>query len=172
MSQLLIRHVEPKDHSPIVAVLDEWWGGRPMASMLPKLFFVHFRNTSFIAEFDGKIVGFLIGFISQSVYAEAYIHFVGIHPDYRNLGFGKALYEHFFVTVKQLRCHTVRCVTSPVNRGSIAFHLRMGFAAEASDTIIEGIPIVEDYDGMDEDRVLFVRNLISTVNREDIGFSF
>ena len=167
MSQPLIRQVEPKDYPPIVAVVDEWWGGRPMANMLPKLFFVHFRNTSFIAEFDGRIVGFLSGFISQAVQGEAYIHFVGIHPDYRNLGFGRTLYEHFCMTVKQLGCHTVRCVTSPVNRASIAFHRRMGFSAEASDTIMEGIPISKDYDGRDEDRVLLVRTLIDTIDRED-----
>ncbi len=86
MSQPSIRHVEPNDYPPIVAVVDKWWGGRPMANMLPKLFFVHFRNTSFIAEIDGKIVGFLIGFVSQTVRDEAYIHFVGVHPDFRKTG--------------------------------------------------------------------------------------
>jgi len=37
-----------------------------MAAMLPKLFFVHFRSTSFAAVEDGEIVGFLIGFVSQT----------------------------------------------------------------------------------------------------------
>jgi hypothetical protein len=26
----------------VIAVIDEWWGGRPMAGMLPRLFFDHF----------------------------------------------------------------------------------------------------------------------------------
>ncbi len=165
MSQPSIRLVEPNDYPPIVAVVDKWWGGRPMANMLPKLFFVHFRNTSFIAEIDGKIVGFLIGFISQTACDEAYIHFVGVHPDFRKTGLGTALYDHFFSVVQHLRCHTVRCVTSPVNQGSIAFHRRMGFSAEASDTIIDGIPVFKDYDGMDEHRVLFVKKLIDTMHQ-------
>ena len=167
MSEPLFRHVEPNDYRPIVAVVDKWWGGRPMANMLPKLFFVHFRNTSFIAELDGEIVGFLIGFISQNAREEAYIHFVGVHPDFRNIGLGTALYDRFFSVVQHLRCHTVRCVTSPVNRGSIAFHRRMGFSAEASDTVIDGIPIFLDYDGLDEHRVLFVRTLIDRVHQTD-----
>lgn len=167
MSEPLFRQVEPDDYPPIVAVVDEWWGGRPMVHMLPKLFFVHFRNTSFIAELDGKIVGFLIGFVSQTAREEAYIHFVGIHPDFRSIGLGTALYDHFFSTVKQLRCQKVRCVTSPVNQGSIAFHRRMGFSAEASDTIIDGMPVFEDYDGKDEHRVLFVRTLIDTMHQAD-----
>lgn len=167
MSQPSIRHVEPNDYPPIVAVVDKWWGGRPMANMLPKLFFVHFRNTSFIAEVDGKIVGFLIGFISQTAREEAYINFVGVHPDFRKIGLGTALYEHFFSVVQHLRCHIVHCVTSPVNHGSIAFHRRMGFSAEASDTIIDGTPVFEDYDGMHEHRVLFVRKLIDTLHQAD-----
>ena len=51
-----------------------------MAAMLPKLFFVHFRDTSFVAEDDGGSPGFLCGFRSQTFDDEAYIHFVGVDP--------------------------------------------------------------------------------------------
>jgi hypothetical protein len=61
-----IRIVRTSDYERIISVLDEWWGGRRMNDMLPKLFFVHFCETSFIAESDEKIIGFLIGFLSQS----------------------------------------------------------------------------------------------------------
>ncbi len=37
-----------------------------MAAMLPKLFFVHFQETSFIIEEDGETLGFLCGFFSQT----------------------------------------------------------------------------------------------------------
>ena len=37
-----IRPLRPSDHAPVIAVIDEWWGGRPMAQMLPRLFFDHF----------------------------------------------------------------------------------------------------------------------------------
>ncbi|GIO02197.1 GNAT family N-acetyltransferase [Brevibacillus laterosporus] len=50
-----------------------------MGDMLPKLFFEHFTHTSFIAEKNGELIGFLIGFLSQIHTDEAYIHFVGIH---------------------------------------------------------------------------------------------
>ena len=36
-----------------------------------------------------------VGFMSQSRPAEAYIHFVGVHPDERGHGLGRRLYEHF-----------------------------------------------------------------------------
>ena len=32
-----IRPLRPSDHAPVIAVIDEWWGGRPMAQMLPRL---------------------------------------------------------------------------------------------------------------------------------------
>ncbi len=66
MNEVVIRHVEQNDDQPILSVIDEWWGGRPMAAMLPKLFFVHFRSTSFTAVVDGQVVAFLIGFVSQT----------------------------------------------------------------------------------------------------------
>lgn len=55
----------------MIGVVDAWWGGRQMAAMLPKLFFVHFRDTSFVAEEDGEVVAFLCGFRSQTYDEEA-----------------------------------------------------------------------------------------------------
>ena len=38
-----------------------------MAPMLPKLFFIHFDGTSFVAEdADGELLGFVCGFLSQT----------------------------------------------------------------------------------------------------------
>jgi len=161
MTEPLVRHAEPSDFQPVIAVVDEWWGGRRMADMLPKLFFLHFRNTSFIAEHNGEVVGFVIGFVSQTFPAEAYIHFVGVHPEFRKAGLAQVLYEKFFAAVEMLGCHTVRCVTSPVNKGSISFHYSMGFSAENTGKTVDGIPIAENYDGKGEDRVLFSKTLKS-----------
>ena len=61
-----IRPISERDHAPIIAVVDQWWGGRQMAGLLPRLFFAHFQDTSFAIEEDGRIIAFLIGFVSQS----------------------------------------------------------------------------------------------------------
>lgn len=154
-----IRPIRPSDYRPVIAVIDEWWGGRHMADMLPRLFFEHFADTSFAAERDGELVGFLVGFRSQSRPGEAYIHFVGIHPDERGRGLGRELYERFFAAVREQGCDLVRAVTSPVNRGSVGFHERMGFGIEAGDAQAGGIPVAAGYDGDGQDRVRFVRKL-------------
>ena len=159
LSEVVIRPVEPHDYPSIISVVDEWWGGRPMAAMLPKLFFVHFRSTSFAAVQDGEIVGFLIGFVSQTFPDQAYIHFVGVHPARRGVGLGRQLYEHFFATAGSLGCRTALCVTAPLNRNSIAFHRRMGFSLLDSDHSVDGVPVAVGYDGEGEDRVIFAKDL-------------
>jgi GNAT superfamily N-acetyltransferase len=158
---LQIRSVSPSDYDSIITVVDAWWGGRQMATMLPKLFFKHFQETSFVAEIDGEPVGFLIGFLSATYPDEAYIHFAGVHPDYRKVGIGRLLYTRFFEVVYKKERKVVRCVTSPVNVNSIAFHRQMGFEIEPSTKQSGDIPIHRNYDGPGEDRVLFKMKLDS-----------
>jgi len=117
--------------------------------MLPKLFFIHFEGTSFVAEDpEGDLLGFVCGFLSQTSAEEAYIHFVGVDPNARARGIGRALYERFFEAVAPRT--VVRAVTSPVNERSIAFHRALGFDVSRVD---------EDYDGRGEARVLLEKRL-------------
>ncbi|CAG7626269.1 GNAT family N-acetyltransferase [Paenibacillus allorhizosphaerae] len=156
---MITRTVRASDYPEVIAVINAWWGGRNMADMLPKLFFVHFQNTSFIVEEKGQILAFLIGFVSQTNTNEGYIHFVGVHPDHRKKGMAKCLYETFFGKIKPLGCNTVRCVTSPVNKNSIMFHTNLGFQVEQGDSEVEGISVHTNYDGKGESRVLFVKKV-------------
>lgn len=146
-----IRHAHPSDYGRVIQHVNAWWGGREMAPMLPSLFFLHFEGTSFVAEDgEGKLVAFLIGFLSQSVSDEAYIHFVGVAPAQRGSGLGRELYERFFDAARAHGRTLVRCVTSPANTDSVAFHQALGFAVER---------VAADYDGPGEDRILFVKQL-------------
>ena len=143
---MTVRLVKGSDYYIISPLINDWWNGRQMSDLLPKLFFDHFKNTSFIVEEEGEIIGFLIGFLSQSYSNEAYIHFVGIHPEYRGKGIGKELYNQFFDVIKQNGRNIVRCVTSPVNKASIAYHTKMGFEIEQGNKA-------------NQDKVLFVKYL-------------
>ncbi len=154
-----IRHLEPTDYDPIIVVVDAWWGGRPMRDMLPKLFFAHFRPTSFAAESDGMLSGFLCGFVSQTDPAVAYVHFVGVDPARRGENIGRALYERFFAATRNAGCREVRAVTSPANAASIAFHCRLGFAMLPGSASAGDVPFIPGYDGPGEDRVVFIRAL-------------
>jgi ribosomal protein S18 acetylase RimI-like enzyme len=149
-SGIVVRTAEPADYDRIAPLVDEWWGGRAMIDMLPRLFFVHFRETAFVAEEDGELAGFLAGFLSQTNGDEAYIHFVGVSPDHRRRGVGGLLYERFFAAARAHGRSVVRCVTAPVNERSIAFHRALGFDTDT---------VAPNYDGRGGDRVLMVKRL-------------
>jgi ribosomal protein S18 acetylase RimI-like enzyme len=148
--EITIRHAKPSDYGRVIGRVNVWWGGREMAPMLPQLFFLHFEGTSFVAEDGDDLAGFLCGFLSQTGDDEAYIHFVGVAPERRGSGIGTALYERFFDEVGSQGRTVVRCVTSPANEESVAFHEALGFEVER---------VVPDYDGPGEDRVLLVKRL-------------
>ncbi len=135
----------------MIGRVNVWWGGREMAPMLPRLFFLHFEGTSFVADDDeGELAGFVIGFFSQTDPEEAYIHFIGVSPARRGEGIGRTLYERFFAEARDQGRSLVRCVTSPANGDSIAFHEALGFEVDR---------VAEDYDGPGEDRVLLLKRL-------------
>ena len=146
---ILVRTAAAADYDQIIAVLDDWWG-RPVRQALPRLFLDHFHATSFVAELDGDLAGFLIGFMSPSLPDAAYIHFVGVHPQFRGSGLARVLYQRFFELAAADGRRVVSAVTAPRNTGSIAFHTAMGF------TVTEPIP---GYDGPSSGKVLFERRL-------------
>ncbi|MGD9180407.1 MAG: GNAT family N-acetyltransferase [Desulfobacterales bacterium] len=108
-------------------------------------------------ENEGDMIGFLIGFISPSLKNEAYVHFMGIHPDFRKKGIGTILYERFFEICRNHGRNIIRVCISPVNRGSVDFHKRIGFQLEPSDDEIDGLPVTSDYNRRGDHKVLFTK---------------
>lgn len=156
---LIIRQGTGEDYDRIIPQLDDWWGGRSMASMLPRLFFTHFAPWTYIAEREGHMIGFLSGLRSQSDPAIVYCHFIGVSPDARGQGVGERLYERLSADALAAGCREVHAVTSPLNRGSIAFHTRLGFTMIPGVRESDGVTWHPDYDGPGEDRVRFKRVL-------------
>ena len=148
------RNVKESDYEYVIERLNSWWGGRNMADMLPRLFFTYFPDSSFICLDQGRIVGFLVGFVSNAIRDTGYVHFVGVDPDCRRSNIAKTLYSHFFQYCSGKGVVTIKCVTSPVNSISIAFHQRLGFRASNYDAQSNPVPVL-NYDGPGEHRVLF-----------------
>jgi predicted GNAT superfamily acetyltransferase len=148
---ILLRTARAADYDSIIAVVDDWWGRRPVQHALPRLFLDHFHGTSFIAEHTGgELAGFLVGFGSPAQRDCAYIQFVGIAPQARGGGLARQLYQAFFDMAANDGRRIVRAVTSPVNSASIAFHGAMGFTVTGP---------VDSYDGPSSAKVLFERRL-------------
>ena len=149
--EFVLRPAHDVDYDYVISRVDGWWGGRDVSRMLPRLFFEHFPATTIVAEDEEsrRVVGFICGFRSEAEADLAYIHFVGVDPEARSGGLGRTLYEWFFARAHELGCRRVKCVTSPANSDSLAFHAAMGFAGFD----------VANYDGPDEDRVVLTRAL-------------
>jgi ribosomal protein S18 acetylase RimI-like enzyme len=143
------RAAVPRDFDTVVAVVDDWWG-RPASRDLTRVFVNHFHDTSLVAELDGELAGFVIGFLSPANPEEAYIHFSGVAPGRRRGGLGRFLYERFFDLARADGRTCVKAITSPQNARSLAFHSGLGFTPSAP---------IADYDGPSLDRVTFRREL-------------
>ncbi|HEY1479574.1 MAG TPA: GNAT family N-acetyltransferase [Gaiellales bacterium] len=123
---LSVRHPTSADHGRVLVAQERWWGGLggadgalQRAFLLPRLFFLHFVDTSYLVEHaDGTLGAFLIGFVSQSQPEVAYVHFAGVAPSLRRQRVAHALYDRFFDEVSARGARVVRCVTSPANTAS------------------------------------------------------
>jgi ribosomal protein S18 acetylase RimI-like enzyme len=169
VSSSALRPAREEDYPAIAFGLQDWWtqpgysaaGARERAALVPRLWVQHFASTSLVAEQEGRLVGFLIGFLSPDRPDEGYIHFVGVAPDTRGKGVGRHLYERFFDTCQRAGRTRVRCVTSPQNTLSIAFHAAMGFEVEPGTEGSGPVRAKANYDGPRVHRVAFVRELLT-----------
>jgi ribosomal protein S18 acetylase RimI-like enzyme len=162
---LRFRRPTEDDHPRIVDAVDDWWGGRRVRDLLPRLWFQHFTGTSWLAETEaGRPAGFLVGFISADDPTMAYVHMVGTSPNHRRHGLGRELYRRFFADVGDRGVTRVRAITWPGNQVSVGFHKALGFRPVdgPGSRNLYGSLAFADYDGPGDDRVLFERALVTT----------
>jgi GNAT superfamily N-acetyltransferase len=162
LEDITFRRPVEADYSRISRVMDDWWGGREISRLLPRLWLQHFTGTSWIAEGgDGRLAGFLIGFMSADRPEVAYCHFIATDPNRRGKGLGRALYERFFEDGRAAGRSVVHAITWPANRLSLGFHRSMGFEVQAGEGTqnLYGTPARPGYDFDREDRTVLVRPL-------------
>ena len=158
-----ISGLQEGDFPHISTNLDKWWGGRNMVPMLPRLWFKDFQSTSFVIRGDdSQPIAFLVGYISQTDKSKAYVHFIGVDPDFRKDGLGRSLYEVFARKATDLGADRIEAVTSPINKTSLRFHESVGFMAkeESGDLVLPTQASGhKDFDGTGEDRVILIKTL-------------
>lgn len=164
---LTARHPVPDDYARVLAVLDVWWGdfggpdgSRQRALLLPRLFFEHFFDSSWVVEdARGGLRAFLVGFLSSAQPDIGYVHVVGVDPALHRRGLGGALYRRFAAHVAQRGARRLTCLTSPGNATSVRFHRGLGFDVVPGDDVVDGVPVHRDHDGPGLHRVLFALTL-------------
>lgn len=159
---LAYRRPVEADHRVLVRVIDDWWGGRRLVHLLPRLWLQHFTGTSWIAETaDGALAGFLVGFISPDDPTRGYVHMIGVSPNQRRRGLGRELYERFCADVGARGVREVRAITWAGNRVSIGFHTSIGFRVDEGPGTqrLFGTRAYPDYEGDGQDMVVFRRSI-------------
>ena len=160
--EIRFRRPTEADYPTIVRVIDDWWGGRKVDVLLPRLWLQHFTGTSWLAETpDRGLAGFLVGFLSPDETDVAYCHMISTNPNLRRRGLGRALYERFFADARAGGRREVRAITWQGNRASIAFHRAIGFEVEAGpgSQNLYGTASQAAYDFDRADRAILVRAL-------------
>lgn len=142
------RKITKADFDQIVEVIDRWWGG-PISTFAHPIFFYELGDNALIVEEGGRMIGFLLGFLSFHEPKTGYVHLVGIHPDYRRKGVGRLLYENFTERCRSLGCRRMKAITTAANEGSLRFHDAMGWKTEE----------IEDYAGPSRKRIVFTKEL-------------
>ncbi len=138
------------DFDHVVEVIDHWWGG-PGGTLAHPMFFYELGELATVAEEDGRIVGFLFGFISTTTGVDktGYVHLVGIHPDFRRRAVGRLLYEQFLARCTEQGCRRLKAIATIGNDAAIRFHEGLGFVAHET----------EDYAGPSRKRIVFLKEL-------------
>jgi GNAT superfamily N-acetyltransferase len=150
------------DYPAIVRAIDDWWGGRRVDAQLPRLWLQHFTGTSWLAETeDGRLAGWLIGFLSPDRADVSYCRLIATHPSLRRRGLGRALYERLFEDARAAGRSWVHAVAWPGNWASIAFHRALAFEVKTGpgSQNLYGTPSQPAYDFDREDRTILVRAL-------------
>jgi GNAT superfamily N-acetyltransferase len=108
-TDVVVRPLEPHDLDAIVAIDEklsgqtrkEYWRRRlEIASLRPPWM-------SVVAETDGRLVGFLFGWVGESefgiVEATGWVDLIGVDPAYRGRGVAGALFRRFVQSGRELR---------------------------------------------------------------------
>ena len=130
----IVRAVEPSDLDAIMRIdekltaqtrKDYWRTRLDIAALRPPWM-------SSVAEMDGRLVGFLFGWVAESEFgmpgATAWIDLIGVDPAYRGRGVGQALVERFIGGGQELRA--IRKVATLIDLGQAdvrEFFTRLGF---------------------------------------------
>lgn len=161
MSTVRIRNVEEKDFLEIMRVAEDCAPVPIERDSIYHCFTRYFANTCFVAESHGRLVGFLLGWVSQVDDAVGYVHNVCVALDMRKKQIATDLYDTFSEAVKRKGCKKVFLIINPKNKISLSFHQALGFtiSEEGEGIDVEGVRAIKDYNGPDKHMVVMYKDM-------------
>jgi GNAT superfamily N-acetyltransferase len=143
-----------EDFYEITSDITDFWGSDRTLHLHQPFLVYEFGNTAFVVREDGQVIAYLFGFFSQTE-SVAYIHLIGVREKYQKQGLGKMLYDNYIGIAKAHNIQKIKAITKPINLKSINFHtgkIGMTMLGEPNEN---GINVVKNYSGINEDRVVF-----------------
>jgi GNAT superfamily N-acetyltransferase len=142
-----------QDYNQILDDLPEFWDGRDTRYLHHPMLVREFGNSAFVIRDGALVVAYLFGFISQTA-PVGYLHLIAVRASARRRRLGEALFAHFVHVVRRRGCKHIKAITTPANAGSVAFHKSLGMAL-LGEPNADGVPVVQNYAGRNEPRVVF-----------------
>lgn len=162
MKQYMIRNVKEDDFLSIAETATYCPPMITERNSIYHIFTKFFTNTSLIIESENKkVLGFLLGFISQDNSQEGYIHLLCVIPQCRKKGLAKALMDDFLKILKERGCRKVYLITSPGNKKAINFYHKIGFNIDnqGKEIVINGVKAIKNYNGPGEHKLILTKQL-------------
>jgi ribosomal protein S18 acetylase RimI-like enzyme len=145
------------DYDQIVVQVADFWGSDRTLGLHHPMFVYEFGDSAYVIKDGDCVAAYLFGFLSQTE-PIAYVHMVGVRSTYRRRGLAQQLYDHFVAFAQSRGCTELKAITSSSNKESIAFHQAWGMELTGTPNR-EGIPVIENYGGPGQDRVVLRRKL-------------
>ena len=129
-----VRAVEPSDLDAIVRIDEKLSGQTRKEYWRQRLEIAGLRPPwmSLVAETDGRLVGFLFGWVSETEFGiprpTGWVDLIGVDPPYRGRGIGHALIARFAQSGTELRA--IEKVATLIDLGQAdvrEFFVRLGF---------------------------------------------
>jgi GNAT superfamily N-acetyltransferase len=145
------------DYNQILADFAQFWDNDRTRRLHNPTLIHEFGSTAFVIKDNQTVAAYLFGFYAQTG-PVGYVHLLGVRRAYRRQGLASRLYAHFIQVAKANGCTQVKAITSPTNSRSIGFHTAIGMVLQGTPNA-NGIPVVKDYAGIGEDRVVFLMEI-------------
>jgi hypothetical protein len=142
-----------QDYNQILDDLPEFWDGRDTRHLHHPMLVRELGNSAFVIRDGARVIAYLFGFISQTE-PVGYLHLIAVRAMARRQRLGETLFAHFADFARRRGCKHIKAITTPANAGSIAFHKSLGMEL-LGEPDADGIPVVRDYAGSDQPRVVF-----------------
>ena len=152
-----IRHCTKADYDEIIAHIEDFWGSNRTLGLHHPMFVYEFGNSAYVIKDGDCVAAYLFGFLSQTE-PTAYVHLIGVRTAYRRRGLAPCLYDHFVTFAQAHGCTELKAVTTPGNNESLQFHRDWGMELTGTPNR-DGIPVIENYGGPGQNRVVLRRKL-------------